>query len=192
MRLLLQVVVAFAIAALVGLGATWRTVVHGAPFGALAIGPWRATPDASGLGANPYLRAAIATGGEAPLAYGDGLSFMAETDDAGRPLEARCDYRLEGELPPARLWTLAVFQRDGSRLPNPLGRHATSSEETVRFASALAAVELSAMARPGDWLPLAGDGRFVLRLSIYDTALGTPLARQTPSALFAIMRGACR
>ncbi|MFD1705041.1 DUF1214 domain-containing protein [Methylopila henanensis] len=193
MRLILQVLLAFTIAAGLGLGATWWSLTQASPpFGALAIGPWRAAPDVGGLGADPYLRARIARSGEAPLAYGDGLSFDATTDDAGRPLDAACDYRLEGDLPAARLWTLAAFTPTGGRLANPLGRFATSSAETVRMAGRPIVIELARDARPGDWLPLGGEGPFTLRLSLYDTALGTPLARAAPTALLAIIRGGCR
>lgn len=192
MRLVLGVLAAFAIAAVLGLGGTWWTVARGLPVGGLAIGPWRATPDIGGLDADPYLHGRIARTGEAPLASGDGLTFTALADDDGRPLDAACDYHLEGELPQARLWTLAAFDLEGRRLPNPLGRYATSSEETVRIAGRPVAIELSREARAGDWLPLGGAGGVVLRLSLYDTVLGTALARSTPAALFTIRRGACR
>lgn len=192
MRLVLLALVAFVIAGALGIGGTWWTVVHGLPVGGLTIGPWTSQPNIGSLDADPYLRAVIARTGEAPLAYGDGLSFTAVADDAGRPLDAACDYRLEGDLPSARLWTLAAFRPDGARLANPLGRFATSSEEAVRTVGRPIEIELSRDARAGDWLPLSGDGAFVLRLSLYDSVLGTALARSVPPALLSVRRGACR
>lgn len=192
MRLTLLVMVAFAVAAALGLGATLRTVTHGLPFGGLTIGPWRADPDIGGLGADPYLRAGVARRGEAPLAYGDGVAFEARTDDAGRPLDAACDYTLEGDLPAARLWTLAPFSPEGRRLETALGRGGTSSAETARLVGRPIAVALSQTAKAGDWIQLPANGAFTLRLALYDTALGTPLARQIPPRLLSIQRGACR
>jgi hypothetical protein len=100
MRLALAALLAFALAAAIGLGATWWTIAHGLPAAGLVIGPWRAEPTAGTLAAHAYLRAAAAQRGEAPLAYGDGLAFMAERDDEGRPLAANCAYRL-CSTPPA-------------------------------------------------------------------------------------------
>ncbi|GLK55906.1 hypothetical protein JOD31_000825 [Methylopila capsulata] len=192
MRLTLLVMIVFAVAAVLGLGATLRAVTHGLPFSGLTIGPWRADPDIGGLGADPYLRAGVARRGEAPLAYGDGVEFEARTDDAGRALDAACDYTLEGDLPAARLWTLAPFSPDGRRLETALGRRGTSSAETVRLVGRPIAVELSQTAKAGDWIQLPVKGAFTLRLALYDTALGTPLARRTPPQLLSIKRGACR
>ena len=192
MRLVLLVLLSFSLAGVFGLGATWWTVAHGLPAGGLRIGPWRAEPAIGGLSAHPYLRAGIAARGEAPLAYGDGLAFTAEADDDGRPLDGACDYTLTGDLPAARLWTLGLFAPDGARFgagPDPTG---TSSAEAVRFLGAPLTLELARSARPGNWTRLEHAGPLVLRLSLYDTALGTPLARAAPDALLAIRRGACR
>lgn len=54
MRLALGVLTAFAIAAGLGLGATWWTTANGLPAGGLRIGVWRADPDAGTLAADPY------------------------------------------------------------------------------------------------------------------------------------------
>lgn len=191
MRLTLLILLTLGVAAALGLGATWSTVERGLPVGGLVIGPWRADPGVGGLGANPYQRAALARRGEAPLAYGDGLTFVAATDQEGRPLSLACDYTLTGDMPAARLWTLSAFLPDGRRMANPLGRFAATSAEAVRMADRPASVILSREARAGDWLPLSGEGPFVLRLNLYETAVGTPLARSKPT-LFTIARGACR
>src|SRR6187402_227313 len=122
MRLALMALFTFGLAGAIGLGATWWTVANGLPATGLVIGPWRAEPDVGTLGADPYERAGAARRGEAPLAYGDGLAFTARTDDDGRPLDAACDYQLEGELPAARLWTLAFFDPAGRRFPGASDR----------------------------------------------------------------------
>lgn len=191
MRLALTVLTSFALAAALGLGATWWTVANGLPASGIVIGAWRAEPGSGSLGADPYQRAGMARRGEAPLASGDGLSFTARTDDAGRVLTPSCDYQLEGELPSARLWTLSLFDGDGGRLGDPTEPTMTSAT-VVRVDGAPLVVSLSKVVRPRNWARLTGDGPFVLRLSLYDTVLGTPLDRTDHGALLSIRRSGCR
>ena len=68
---------------------------------------------------------------------------------------------------------------------------ALTSANAVRGMGPALKIALSRRARPGNWAPLEGAGRFVLRLFLYETTLGTPLERANPSALFSIRRGAC-
>ncbi|WP_020180482.1 DUF1214 domain-containing protein [Methylopila sp. M107] len=191
MRLVLCALTALALAAVLGLGATWWTVANGLPASGLHIGVWKAEPDIGTLGADPYEIAATARSGEAPLTYGDGLAFTATHDDAGRPLDAACDYELAGELPPVRLWTLTAFRPNGSRLATARSDVSLTSAAAVRRTGAPLTVTLSRRARPGNWLAIEGDGSFVLRLSLYDTTLGTPLERANPTGLLSIRRRAC-
>ena len=192
-RLALGALCALALAAALGLGATWWTVTNGLPASGLVIGVWKAEPDAGTLAADPYEIASTTRVGEAPLAYGDGLAFTAAADDEGRPLDASCDYELEGELPTARLWTLATFAPSGKRLaPDaPASDVVFTSAAASRIVGVKPKISLSRRARPGNWIPIAGDGGFVLRLSLYETVIGTPLERANPSALFRIRRVAC-
>lgn len=192
MRLALGALVALVLAAALGLGATWWTVANGLPAGGLVIGPWKAEPDVGTLAADPYEIATTVRSGEAPLAYGDGLAFTTLTDDAGRPLEASCDYELTGDLPPARVWTLATFDQAGKRLSADEGDAALTSADVVRIVGAPLRISLSRQARPGNWAPIAGSGRFALRLSLYETTLGTPLERANPAGLLSVRRAACR
>lgn len=191
MRFALAALCAFAVAAVLGLGATWWTVANGLPASGLVIGAWKAEPDAGSLAADPYEIAATARSGEAPLAYGDGLAFTASADDQGRALDASCDYELVGELPPSRLWTLAAFTPDGRRFSPASGDLALSSAGALRGLGPKLAISVSRRARPGNWAAIEGEGRFVLRLSLYETTLGTPLERANPTALFSVRRGAC-
>ncbi|RXF72896.1 DUF1214 domain-containing protein [Hansschlegelia zhihuaiae] len=195
MRFALGALVALALAAVLGLGATWWTVANGLPVSGLTIGVWRAEPDAGTLGADPYEVAATARSGEAPLAYGDGLAFTALTDGGGRTLDASCDYELVGDLPPARLWTLAAFNSKGERFAKDAKDAkdlSLTSAGAVRMDDGPIRIALSSQARPGNWAPLEGEGRFVLRLSLYETTLGTPLERANPTGLLDVRRGACR
>lgn len=191
MRFVLGAVLALGLAALLGLGATWWTVANGLPVGRLVIGVWKAEPDSGTLSADPYEIATTVRSGEAPLAYGDGLAFTARADEAGRTLDAACDYELSGEMPPVRLWTLSAFRPDGARVAADQAARSTSSANVVRRAGSPLAISLSRHARPGNWAELPADGPFVLRLTLYDTTLGTPLERANPTALPSLRRGSC-
>lgn len=190
MRLALAALVVLAIAAVLGLSATWWTAANGLPASGLTIGVWRAEPDVGTLGADPYEIATTVRSGEAPLAYGDGLAFTAATDDDGRPFDAACDYELEGELPAARLWTLALFEPFGRRFSTGAKDLSMTSADVMRLGGPLH-VSLSRHARPGNWAPVEGTGRFVLRLTLYETTIGTPLERANPTRLLSVRRGSC-
>ena len=95
-RLLLGTLFALVVAAVVGLGATYLALTRGAAFGALRIGSWTAWPKTGTQDADPYARASIARSGRLPIALGDGLTFIAKTDDNGRPLDGRCDVVVVG------------------------------------------------------------------------------------------------
>ena len=93
------------------------------PIDAITLGPWQAWPNAGTEDVDPYSRARLARTGEIPLGSGEGLTLLAQTDDAGRALTARCDYRIVGQTPPARLWTLT--------LENAQGRVVTERDEVA-------------------------------------------------------------
>ncbi|MGI9354057.1 MAG: DUF1214 domain-containing protein, partial [Rhizobiaceae bacterium] len=100
----------------------------------------------------------------------EGLTFYAQTDDAGRPLRANCRYRLRGSPPHARYWTLAAFDSRGTRSQD---RYASSrrltSEMVVRDVDGDMKIEVSPQLSGGNWLQTAGSDPLVLVLQLYDT-----------------------
>src|SRR5205823_11469116 len=105
------------LATVVGLGATWMTATRGTDLGTLKIGAWTARPKTGTADIDPYSRAAIARSGALPVAIGDGVAFVARTDDDGRPLDGRCDAVLSGSTPAARFFTLTLYDPDGKLVP---------------------------------------------------------------------------
>ncbi|PSC04539.1 hypothetical protein SLNSH_13670 [Alsobacter soli] len=152
-----------------GLGATWLAVARNVSFGAVEVGPWTAWPRTGALDADPYTKASVARSGEAPLGLGEGLVFTARRDSAGRPLIARCSYAVVGRTPQARYWTLTVQTPGGQLMENPAQRYGFTSAEIVRPSVGAFTIAVSREARPGNWLPTSGDGRFDLVLRLYDT-----------------------
>ncbi|HVV63362.1 MAG TPA: DUF1214 domain-containing protein [Pseudolabrys sp.] len=182
MRLLFGSLFAFIIAALVGLGATYFALTRGAAFGALKIGSWTAWPKTGTADADPYARASIARTGQLPISLGDGVSFSAQTDDAGRVLDGRCDVVLDGVTPAARFWTLTLYNNGGDLVANSVSRYGFTSQEIVRRADGSFSIIVAPRANPGNWLPTGGIDRYMLVLRLYDTAVGvsTRAGREVP------------
>jgi len=181
-RLLLGTLFALAVAAAVGLGATYFALTHNAAFGALRIGAWTAWPKTGTQDADPYARAEIARTGRLPVALGDGVTFLASTDDKGKRLDGRCDVQIVGVTPAARFWTLTLYNREGELVPNSINRYAFTSQEIVRRGDGSFEIVVAPRANAGNWLPTGGVERYTLALRFYDTAVGvaTKEGREVP------------
>jgi hypothetical protein len=181
-RLLLGSLFALAVAAVVGLGTTWLALSRGTAFGAVAIGAWTAWPKTGTRDIDPYARAANARSGELPLGSGDGITFFARTDDAGRPLDGRCDVLVSGTTPQARFWTLTLYDPQGRLIGNSIDRQGFTSQEIVRHADGSFDIVIAPRARAGNWLPTNAVDSYVLLLRLYDSPVGvaTRAAREVP------------
>jgi hypothetical protein len=173
---------AFAIAAGVGLGATWLSLSRGVAFGALNIGAWTAFPKTGTPGIDPYARAVIARSGELPIGVGDGVAFYATADDQGKAFDGRCDVDIAGITPTARFWTLTLYDREGKLVPNAVNRYGFTSQEILRNGDGSFNIRVGPRARYGNWLPTGGVERYVLVLRFYDTPVGvaTRAEREAP------------
>ena len=182
MRLLLGSLFALAVAALVGLGATWLALTRGTAFGAVSIGAWTAFPKSGTRDIDPYARAAIARSGELPVGSGDGVAFFARTDDDGRSLDGRCEVRISGTTPQARFWTLTLYDPQGGLIGNAIDRQGFTSQEIVRNADGSFDIVVAPRTRAGNWLPTSGVDNYMLVLRLYDSPVGvaTRAAREAP------------
>jgi hypothetical protein len=171
-RLLLGSLLAFAVAAVIGLGTTWLVLKEGVSYGGVTVGAWTAWPKNGTPGVDPYSRAMLARSGELPVGSGDGVTFYARTDDNGRPFDGRCDVDLAGTTPQARFWTLTLYDPEGRLVANSVRRFGFTSQEVVRSANGSFDITIGPRARPGNWLPTGGVERYVLALRLYDTPVG--------------------
>jgi len=171
-RFLISSLFAFAVATLVGLGATYLALSRGAAFGGLKIGAWTAWPKTGTAEADPYARATIARSGQLPIGLGDGVSFAAQADDNGKILDGRCEVVLKGATPAARFWTLTLYDSQGRLVANSVDRYGFTSQELVRFADGSFEIVVAPRAAAGNWLPTGGVERYHLVLRLYDTAVG--------------------
>jgi hypothetical protein len=181
-RLLIGLLLSFAIAGAIGLGSTWFALSSNVSFGGLSLGSWKANPRRGTAGIDPYARAIIARNGELPIGTGDGITFTANVDDTGRPLDGRCDVVISGTTPPARYFTLTLYTPSGSLVANSLSRFGFTSQELVRDRNGDFEVVVSPRARPGNWLPTGGVEHYILVMRFYDTSLGiaTRAGREAP------------
>ena len=182
MRLLLGLLFALAVAALIGLGATWLALTRGTSFGAVTIGAWTAFPKSGTRDIDPYSRAAIERSGELPVGSGDGVAFVARTDDTGKPFDGRCEVHINGTTPQARFWTLTLYDPLGRLIGNAVDRQGFTSQEIVRNADGSFDVVVAPRTRAGNWLPTSGVDRDMLVLRLYDSPVGvaTRAAREAP------------
>lgn len=187
MRLILGLLFALAVAAIVGLGATWLALTRGVAFGAVPIGPWTAWPRSGTRDIDPYARATIARSGELPIGSGDGVAFVARRDATGRPLDGRCDALVSGITPQARFWTLTLYDPLGRLVGNAIDRQGFTSQEIVRHGDGSFDIVVAPRSRPGNWLPTNGVERYVLVMRLYDTPVGvaTRAAREAPMPVIA-------
>jgi hypothetical protein len=123
-------------------------------------------------GIDPYARAMVARSGELPVGSGDGIAFLAHTDDSGHALNGRCDVLISGTTPQARYWTITLYDPNGALVSNSVQRHGFTSHEIVRRANGTFEITASPRSRPGNWLPTSNVELYVLLLRLYDTPIG--------------------
>ncbi len=185
---------AAALSLALGLASAQRAVRAGLAGGEVANGPWRASFLTGASEADPYTRARVAVGGLLALAPSETVYWTAERDGEGRPLDARCDYRIDGEELPARWWSLTLYGADQFLVANDAGRFSFSQTTLARQPGGPWTVEVSTTPRPGNWLPSGrpgAAGAFSLTLRLYNPE---PPVYEQPErlALPRIARGECR
>lgn len=175
MKSLLAIFLAVAIAILGGAGSVWLALEQAPRFGTASIGPWIAYPEIGTPDADPYSRARFAREGALALGQGEGVVFSARRDSAGRDLDPSCTYRLEGDLPPARFWTLYTIDAEDHPVfeaGSPDSRvTALNSQALLRGEDGTAAVTLARSIQPGNWLKTPAEAPYALVLTLYDTTI---------------------
>ncbi len=117
--------------------------------------------------------------------------YTAAVDDAGRPLEGRCTYAINGGGLPGRWWSLTLYDRAGYLVANQPGIYSVGSAGLPSSEQAHWTVVASPDKQPGHWLPTGGIDRFELTLRAYlpdDGGKGNFTQAQLPS----IVREACK
>ncbi|MGB3719363.1 MAG: hypothetical protein DIU63_12230 [Proteobacteria bacterium] len=166
-------VVLFAgIALLGGLATSWYMIEVGSPLTTVKVGPWVSWPAIGTPNADPYTRAHMARQGSMPISGTLARVWEARTDDTGQRLHSSCDYAVVGRGLNDGFWTIAVFDDSGQLIPNAAGRYAFNSSSIMRAPDGSFHVSLSRDARPGNWLPTSGAGRFKVVLTLLEAGDG--------------------
>ena len=199
MPLLVRLVLALGSALGLGLGSAWFAVRAGLSAGEITNGPWRTSLVTGSRQADLYTRARVAVGGLLALAPSETVYWNAEADAEGQPLDARCDYRVEGGELPARWWSVTAYGADHFLIPNDAGRYSFSQTTLAREPGGPWTLRVSSEAKPGEgeganWLPSGRSGAagpFALTLRLYNPA---PEVYERPAALRlpGIEREGCR
>ncbi|MTI42639.1 hypothetical protein JM93_00818 [Roseibium hamelinense] len=180
LRVLVGLFLITVIGALLGIGSAYVIIEAERPFNAVEIGPWEAYPLAGTKDADPYSVAIYTRGAIIPLANGEGLALTARTDSADSILDPSCTYRISGQTPTARLWTLTATDRHGRLFETLPGRTFLTSRGLLRKPDSSFDIIASRSAQPGNWLPLPADPQSVeglyLTLRLYDAPVTTGAA----------------
>ena len=151
---------------------SWLSIQNNQGFGALTIGQWTAWPLAGSINADPYSKAKVAADGDVPLGAAEGLALHARTDIEGQKLRRECQYRLAGQTPPARLWTLSAHETKGQVLFDAVGQPShVLSRTLVRGEGGNFEITVGPQLSSGNWLETNGDGPYALILRLYDTPI---------------------
>jgi len=167
MRMALKILAVVVIGTVLGLAATWFTVIRGSMGGDVADGPWRTSLSTGSTSGGMYLRASVAVHGLLALNRSETIYYTATQDGGGAPLDGACTYRLEGRDPPARWWSITAYGVDDYLIPNAAGVYSASQQSVTRGPGGRFAVTVGRAKPVGDWIPVAA-GRFSLTLRLYN------------------------
>ncbi len=158
--------------ALIGSGTAVWSVRAGSLGMQNAIGPWMTGRDFGTAEASAYTRAVVALRGLLALPAREARYYTAAADDAGRPLDGKCRYRLSGGAMPARWWSVTLYDPEGYLVPNQAGIYSVGSASLSQAEQARWSIEIAAQRQSGRWLPSGGAHRFQLTLRTYLPADG--------------------
>jgi len=169
--------------AALGIGGAAMSVRAGAWGSSVAIGPWTSGTDYGTADAGARTRAVVALRGLLALPAREARYYNAAVDDAGRPLDGRCRYRVTGGEPGGSWWSLTVYDRDGYLVDNPAGIHSVGSASIAEAGRGGWAIAVAPAPQAGRWLPSGGLESFELTLRVYlpgDGGTGNPPRERLP------------
>ncbi len=151
----------------IGSGAAVWSVRAGSLGMQQAIGPWMTGRDFGTADASAYTRAVVALRGLLALPAHEARYYTAATDDAGRPLDGACRYRMTGGALPAKWWSVTLYDPEGYLVSNPADIYSIGSASLPPAEGAHWAVAIAPSRQAGRWLPSGGVHRFQLTLRAY-------------------------
>lgn len=169
-RIPLLVALALSVAFGVGIVSSVSALKATVGFGAIALGPWVAFPDAQTENTDPYAKAHRARAGKLLYGGAEGLQFTAAMDSSGEKLSSSCVYDIIGMTPAARFWALyATNANDQPMKIAPELPAATNAWTVLRQPDSSFVIHVSPVAQPDNWLAIRRSGAFKLVLTLLDT-----------------------
>jgi hypothetical protein len=147
-------------------------------------GPWSTSEAVGAAGADVLTRAIVSRTGLFALSNEETLYFRALQDSDGARFDGACRYRVIGDAPQARWWSVTIYGPDNYLIETPENRYSIGSNDgdgTIDFAIARDAEGLR--------LPVT-DGPFSLTLRLYNPAAAV-YENVATTPLPAIIREAC-
>ncbi|WP_428673268.1 DUF1214 domain-containing protein, partial [Roseibium sp.] len=157
LRTLTAVALVLILASLIGISSAYLVIEREQPLDAVTIGSWQAYPKAGTSDADPYSVAIYTRGAVIPLASGEGMALVAREDNAGHKLDPTCNYRIAGQTPSARLWTLTAVNGHGNLVETLPGRVHLVSQDILRNPDGTFEITAARSPHSGNWLPLAAN-----------------------------------
>jgi hypothetical protein len=167
MRTFLKIIGVLAIGVVLGLAATWATVIRGGWGGAVSDGPWKTSLTVGSAENGMYSRASVAVHGLLALNRSETIYYTANTDSAGERLSGKCTYSVTGRDPPTRWWSITAYGADDYLIPNAAGRYSASMSSVLRGDNGEFGVVVGKKGSGNNWIPV-GDGPFSLSLRLYN------------------------
>ena len=157
------------------------------------IGAWQTDVRAGSTSAGLYTRALIAVHALLALDRNETMYFVANHDDAGKPLRSTCSYRVEGVPPNARWWSVTAYTDDMYLFDDvPGGAYSLNSKTATLDPQGHFVLTTGGQRQPGiPWLPTPGDRGLVLTLRVFNPEPALQAAPQSlqPPSIAAV--GAC-
>jgi hypothetical protein len=171
LTLALKFMATLLLALVLGAGSALLLIRSGGLGGQIASGPWETDLTIGSKEADPYTRARVAVAGLLALNRDETIYFTAESDGDGDPLKVSCSYKIEGNDPPARWWSITLYGEDHYLVSNPLERYSYGSETVTRNEDGGFLITVGPDEAEGNWIP-TGDSHtgatFTLTLRLYN------------------------
>lgn len=131
-------------------------------------GVWSTSRFVGSKNADAYTRALVAATGLLALPREETVYFRARQDDEGRPISSVYDYIIEGKPPPARWWSLTLYDGDHFLNRDATGPYSVKSTSIETAPDGSFRVILSWRPHEGNWIDMGTGENMSLSIRAYN------------------------
>lgn len=165
------IVLALCAAFAAGTASALYAVTHWLEIAGRQSGPWMRLAHINSAQKDPYSRAFQHVSSQFPIGDAEGRIYVAAKDDDGQLFDPSCHYKVEGNIPAARLFTLHAETTGGQLIIADAPFESAMHSDHMLFRGNTFAVSVSATVQPDNWLTLQTNAPFNLVLTYYDVAV---------------------